>query len=97
MAIKKSTSTNTPIRRPGPPKGMKEVMPKIAKVIISNAKKSKPVGGLAPKSAKPKTTKKAVTPKPKKTTITPRKRIDVSKMTPAQKQAYYNQPGYDNY
>lgn len=51
---------------------------------------------------KPKVTKKATaTPKPKpkatKKVITPRKRLDVSKMTPAQKMAYYNQPGYDNY
>jgi len=43
-------------------------------------------------------TKTAPAPKAtKKPVITPRKRIDVSKMTPAQKQAYYNQPGYDNY
>jgi hypothetical protein len=46
--------------------------------------------------------KKTAMPKPtgkvkKKTVITPRKRLDPSKMTPAQKQAYYNQPGYDNY
>lgn len=47
---------------------------------------------------KPKVTKKATaTPKPKTKVITPRKRLDVSKMTPAQKIAYYNQPGYDNY
>ena len=45
----------------------------------------------------PKVTKKAVAPKPKKTVVTPRKRLDPSKMTPAQKQAYFNQPGYDNY
>jgi hypothetical protein len=45
-------------------------------------------------------TKVAPTPKPKttkKTVITPRKRLDVSKMTPAQKIAYYQQQGYDNY
>ena len=54
--------------------------------------------------SKPKATKKATptpTPKPKaKTTpkvITPRKRLDPSKMTPAEKKAYYDQPGYDNY
>jgi hypothetical protein len=44
------------------------------------------------KTARPKPAGK-ITKKP----IAPRKRIDVSKMTPAQKQAYYNQPGYDNY
>jgi hypothetical protein len=43
-------------------------------------------------------TKTAPTPKAtKKPVITPRKRIDVSKMTPAQKAAYYAQQGYDNY
>ena len=45
-------------------------------------------------------TKVAPTPKPKATkkpVITPRKRLDVSKMTPAQKIAYYQQQGYDNY
>jgi hypothetical protein len=42
--------------------------------------------------------KVAPTPKAtKKTVITPRKRLDVSKMTPAQKAAYYAQQGYDNY
>lgn len=52
--------------------------------------------------SKPKVTKKA-TPAPKPTVkstpkvITPRKRLDVSKMTPAEKKAYYDQPGYDNY
>lgn len=43
-------------------------------------------------------TKVAPTPKAtKKPVITPRKRLDVSKMTPAQKIAYYQQQGYDNY
>lgn len=43
-------------------------------------------------------TKVAPTPKAtKKPVITPRKRLDVSKMTPAQKAAYYAQQGYDNY
>lgn len=52
---------------------------------------------MAPK--KPVVKKTGMAPKPKATKkpISPRKRIDVSKMTPAQKQAYYNQPGYDNY
>jgi hypothetical protein len=67
------------------------------------ARTSKPVGNMpskpgniatgAKKTAKPKPTGKIV----KKKIITPRKRIDVSKMTPAQKKAYYEQPGYDNY
>jgi hypothetical protein len=50
--------------------------------------------------AAPKT-KVSPTPKPKakptKKPISPRQRIDVSKMTPAQKAAYYAQQGYDNY
>jgi hypothetical protein len=47
----------------------------------------------------PPKVKVAPTPKPKvtKKPISPRKRIDVSKMTPAQKKAYLDQPGYDNY
>ena len=47
----------------------------------------------AKKTAKPKPTGKAT----KKKVITPRKLIDPSKMTPQQKKAYYDQPGYDNY
>jgi len=48
----------------------------------------------------PPRVKVAPTPKSKATkkpVITPRKRLDVSKMTPAQKIAYYQQQGYDNY
>ena len=55
---------------------------------------------MADKKPVPPKVKVAPTPKPKatkKTVITPRKRLDVSKMTPAQKAAYYAQQGYDNY
>jgi hypothetical protein len=48
--------------------------------------------GTQARTAQAKATAKA-TPK----VISPRKRIDVSKMTPAQKKAYYDQKGYDNY
>jgi hypothetical protein len=47
----------------------------------------------AKKTANPKPTGKVT----KKPVVTPRKRLDPSKMTPAQKNAYYKQPGYDNY
>ena len=47
----------------------------------------------AKKTANPKPTSKVT----KKPVLTPRKRLDPSKMTPAQKDAYYKQPGYDNY
>ena len=58
-------------------------MPKKAGNIATGSKKT----------ARPAPTGKAT----KKKVITPRKRIDVSKMTPAQKAAYYAQQGYDNY
>ena len=47
----------------------------------------------AKRTAKPNPTSKVT----KKPVVTPRKRLDPSKMTPAQKAAYYKQPGYDNY
>jgi hypothetical protein len=65
-------------------RGTPVAMPSKAGNIASGAKKT----------AMPKPTGKVTK---KKTVITPRKRLDVSKMTPAQKRAYYNQPGYDNY
>ena len=49
------------------------------------------------RSVKPKADKSPAVAKPKKKVITPRKLIDPSKMTPKQKKAYYDQPGYDNY
>jgi len=52
--------------------------------------------GTQARTAQAKATAKA-TPKATKKTVSPRKRIDVSKMTPAQKKAYLDQPGYDNY
>jgi len=54
---------------------------------------------MADKKPVPPKVKVAPTPKPKATKkpISPRQRIDVSKMTPAQKAAYYAQKGYDNY
>jgi hypothetical protein len=62
----------------------------------------KPLPDTMRKVGTPAPTKKAATPTPKpkatkKPVITPRKRLDVSKMTPAQKAAYYAQQGYDNY
>ena len=61
------------------------VAPPVAKTRISSM-------GTQARTAQAKATTKA-TPK----VISPRKRINVSKMTPAQKAAYYAQQGYDNY
>jgi hypothetical protein len=70
-------------------------MPRATKRGTPAAMPSKP-GNIATGSKK--TARPMLTVKPKKkTVVTPRKRLDPSKMTPAQKQAYYNQPGYDNY
>jgi hypothetical protein len=49
------------------------------------------------RNVKPKADKSPAVAKPKKTVVTPRKRLDPSKMTPKEKKAYYDQPGYDNY
>ena len=73
----------------------KSPMPRATKRGTPVTMPSKPsnIATGAKKTAKPKPTGKVT----KKPVVTPRKRLDPSKMTPAQKDAYYKQPGYDNY
>ena len=76
-------------------KSLKSLMPRSTKRGTPVTMPSKPgnIATGAKKTVKPKPTGKAT----KKPVVTPRKRLDPSKMTPAQKDAYYKQPGYDNY